>query len=245
MAQYSIVWNAPLVGNAADVSLGQVLVRNNTSYLAATTANRGTLRCSGVALSPGSTDAPYCDMQTQGPISPNVTGLAAGDAGPLRVSSTGYLERITSANFTDTDEIVGYVEADGYAHVFFGGVTSAAFQSAPIPVVPARVACVNSSATIAYSYTMPENTSEDVFVTFLGRNTSNGDTFSVDARARFERRTGSANAVGSLSNSTAISSAGASGWTYNINASSTTIRVFVTAASGVNWTTVVQRVQVA
>lgn len=120
---YTISLTANQVG-ASSVSPGQCLVIDPTGtfYQLANSTNRGTRKSSGISL--GTAPAYGATlMQTVGDCPTSVTGLAAGTASPLRVSTAGVLERIASPSASD--DVVGYCETDGTAHLFFGGIVAA------------------------------------------------------------------------------------------------------------------------
>lgn len=119
---YTISLTANQVG-ASSVSPGQCLVLDPTGtfYQLSNSTNRGTRKSSGISL--GTAPAYGATlMQTVGDCPTSVTGLAAGTASPLRVSTTGVLERVASPSASD--DVVGYCETDGTAHLFFGGIPS-------------------------------------------------------------------------------------------------------------------------
>lgn len=126
MALLAINWTAPLSSLAGTVTIGQCLVDDGGSsapsgrYVVSTTANRGTKRSSGIAITTGDASNSVA-MFVKGELAPAYTGLAAGVASPLRVSSSGALERVTTP--TSSDDVVGYCEANGLAHLDFGPLT--------------------------------------------------------------------------------------------------------------------------
>jgi hypothetical protein len=116
---YSIIWSAQSL-SAAQRSVGDCVVYSGSAFVLATTANRGGKRSTGIVVTAG-TDA--VEIQTIGRLTALQTGLAAGTAAPLRVSATGFLERVATP--TNGDDLVGYCETDGSAHVWFGGIYDA------------------------------------------------------------------------------------------------------------------------
>lgn len=126
------------VGSGA-ASRGKCLVLDSaeTSYITSTLAGRGTKKSSGISLG----DAPINSavlMQTVGDCAADVTGLAAGAAGLLRVGDTGLLERIVTP--AATDDVVGYVETNGTAHLFFGGaLTPMQLYGSPLTLFASQV----------------------------------------------------------------------------------------------------------
>jgi len=123
---YSIVFSAQLVGTTV-VSVGQVLIPSASvagQYVVSTSANRGTRRSEGIALTDWSsaTSPGSVQMQQSGTIEAAISGLAAGSASWVRCSTTGVIERCTPSG---SDDIIGYAEADGRVHLIFGVLTAA------------------------------------------------------------------------------------------------------------------------
>jgi len=120
----SHVYSAP-VASATAVVIGDALVPNaqRTSYLVATTANRGTARSEGVALEASlSGIASAVEIQQSGTVDALITGLGAGAATWVRVSALGRLERAPAP--VAGDDIIGTCEADGRLHLFPGALTA-------------------------------------------------------------------------------------------------------------------------
>lgn len=115
---YSIVFSAQLVGSST-VSVGDVLIPSAGSpslYVVATAANRGTRRAEGVALSAyGGTGSGSVQIQQTGTIDASISGLGAGTASWVRVSTTGRLERVATPS--GGDDLMGKCEADGRMHL--------------------------------------------------------------------------------------------------------------------------------
>ena len=126
--QYSIVFSAPVAGTATAGSVGDVLIPDATSglYVKATTANRGTRRSTGLALSAYATGG-VTDIQQVGQVDAVTAGLGTGAASWVRVSTAGTLERATVSG---ADDVVGWVETDGTLHACFGFLTAAIVNAA-------------------------------------------------------------------------------------------------------------------
>lgn len=121
--QYSILFSAPVSGTGpSSGSVGDVLLPDSATglYVKATTANRGTRRSTGMALSPY-TAGGVVDVQQFGQVDSTTAGLGAGTASWVRVSTTGVLER---ASVSGSDDVVGYVDTDGTFHACFGFLTA-------------------------------------------------------------------------------------------------------------------------
>jgi hypothetical protein len=115
---FSILFSAKVDGAASAGSAGDVLIPDSTSgeYVKATTANRGTRRSTGIALASYIADGTV-EIQQMGQVSSTISGLGAGTASWVRVSSTGTLERCTPSS---GDDVVGRCETDGTFHAVFG-----------------------------------------------------------------------------------------------------------------------------
>jgi hypothetical protein len=105
------------------ITAGQCVVLDASGdyYNVSTTAARATAvrRSTGIAVTSCSGDAQDrgFEVQVVGEIDASITGLAAGTASLIRVSSTGVLERV--ASYSSSDDVVGFCDADGTAHVCF------------------------------------------------------------------------------------------------------------------------------
>lgn len=132
--QYSVVFSAPVAGTVTAGSVGDVLIPDATSglYVKATTANRGTRRSTGIALSAYATGG-VTDIQQYGQVDTVTAGLGAGSASWVRVSATGSLER---AAVSGSDDVVGWVETDGTFHAVFGFLTAAIVNGSGGATVP-------------------------------------------------------------------------------------------------------------
>lgn len=118
MAQYSVNWSARVSSAAGTISAGYCVVDTGSGYVVATSANRTTYgKADGIAVTAGDSSNPIAFIEF-GPVAETYTSLGAGVAGPVRVSSTGVLERVATPS--SGDEVVGYCETDGRAHVAFG-----------------------------------------------------------------------------------------------------------------------------
>jgi hypothetical protein len=98
-----------------------VLDSAGTYYAHSTTAARSAAgrRTSGIAISSCTGDAQSraFELQTVGEVPNSITGLGTGTASLIRVSSTGILERV--ATYSSSDDVCGYCDTDGTAHVCF------------------------------------------------------------------------------------------------------------------------------
>jgi post-segregation antitoxin (ccd killing protein) len=123
--EYSIVYSARLAA-ASSIAVGDVLILesgNDDQYVKATTANRGSRRSHGLALTAwASSTVGAVQMQQTGYASASVTGLTAGSASWVRCSSTGRLERFTPSTAGASD-VVGYADALGGVALSFGFLT--------------------------------------------------------------------------------------------------------------------------
>lgn len=121
---YSIVFSAQLVGSST-MSVGNIMIPSSdepTRYVLSSTANRGSRRSEGVALTAyGGSSRGSVQMQQAGTIDATISGLAAGSASWVRCSATGTIERCTPSG---SDDIIGYAEADGRVHLMFGVLTA-------------------------------------------------------------------------------------------------------------------------
>lgn len=117
---YSIVFSAQLASTADSVAVGTAVIRSGTSYVVATSANRGSAKSEGIALTAADSNTPGFEILSVGTVDATTAGLAAGSASWVRVSSTGTLERCTPSG---SDDICGYCEADGTFHALFGILT--------------------------------------------------------------------------------------------------------------------------
>lgn len=118
MAQYSVNWSARVSSAAGTISAGYCVVDTGSGYVVATSANRTTYgKADGIAVTAGDSSNPIAFIEF-GPVAETYTSLGTGVAGPVRVSSTGVLERVATPD--SSDEVVGYCETDGRAHVAFG-----------------------------------------------------------------------------------------------------------------------------
>lgn len=117
-AQYSVNWEGPVSSAAATISAGYCVCPTSSGFVVATSANRTTYgRPSGIAMTAGDAANPIQVVHV-GPLTASQTGLGAGTASPIRVSSTGTLERVATPS--SSDDVVGYCFTDGSAHVSFG-----------------------------------------------------------------------------------------------------------------------------
>ncbi len=114
-------WTAYLSESYGTVAAGRVLCLNEdgSRYVISTTANRAlqTLGSVGVAITAGDSRNRAVELQFCGMVPNSITGLDEGAAGPVRVSTTGTLERIADPD--SSDEIVGKCDTAGNALVNF------------------------------------------------------------------------------------------------------------------------------
>lgn len=121
-AQHS-VWTAFLSPTTDTVAVGYVMIpdADGDYYVIATSAARTaasrTTCCAGITLTAGDSNNRAVELQTVGPCPPEITGLGAGLAGDIIVSSTGTLER--SASPAEDDVVCGKCDADGWAYLNF------------------------------------------------------------------------------------------------------------------------------
>ena len=116
MSNYSIVWDAILSATSGTVIVGDVLVKEESGsaltgyFVKSTTANRGTRRSTGIAVTPGDVTNPAVNIQVDGEVPASVTGLGAGLASWVRVSSAGRCERCTPGS---GDDLIGKCDVYG------------------------------------------------------------------------------------------------------------------------------------
>lgn len=119
---YSIVFSAQVNGATGPLAVGDVVLPSASDpavYVLASAANRGTRRSEAVVLTPyGGTGIGSIELQQTATLDASISGLGAGTASLVRVSTTGRLERVSSAGLTD--DVCGLAEADGRVHLFFG-----------------------------------------------------------------------------------------------------------------------------
>ncbi len=119
--QNHTVWTFYLSATAGIVPVGKVLCLNADAsrYVISTAANRAlqTLGSVCVVLTAGDEDNLAVEGQFCGMVPNSVTHLGEGDAVPIRVSTTGDLERVASP--TVDDEVVGHCDELGNALVMF------------------------------------------------------------------------------------------------------------------------------
>jgi hypothetical protein len=139
-AQHS-VWTAFLSPTTDEVAVGYVMIpdADGDYYVVATSAARTaasrTTCASGITLTAGDATNRAVEIQTVGPCPPEITGLGAGSAGPIIVSTTGTLER--KASPVDGDVVAGKCDADGWAYLnFAGGEAGADGDAATVTASP-------------------------------------------------------------------------------------------------------------
>ena len=120
---YSTVWTGFLSPTTGTVAVGKIMCldADGDYYVVATSAARTsavrTTACAGITLTAGDSTNRAVEIQTVGPCPPSVTGLGAGTAGPVIVSSTGTLERKATPGVSDI--LCGFCDADGWAYLNF------------------------------------------------------------------------------------------------------------------------------
>lgn len=113
-------WDVPY-GTEDLVAVGNVMIptEDGTSWLVATSGNRGTRRCEAIAMTAfAGSGSGTVELQSVGTIDASISGLGAGDASWVRCSSTGLPERVASPS--GSDDIIGFCETDGRLHLLFG-----------------------------------------------------------------------------------------------------------------------------
>lgn len=101
-----------LSGATGPVAAGYALVSNGTRYVVATAANRASHgRSEGVAITAGDDDDTAVEIQSAGVVPNSITGLGAGTATWVIVSSTGALER--DATPDSGEDVIGKCNARG------------------------------------------------------------------------------------------------------------------------------------
>lgn len=123
----SFNYSATVAASVTSGLKGQILIPSTLPqdagrFVVATTANRGTRRSTCIALENFGAMSTV-RVQQVGEIPADVSGLATGAASWVRVSSTGYLERVTTP--ATGDDVVGRAEADGTVRLLFGVLTDA------------------------------------------------------------------------------------------------------------------------
>jgi len=122
---HSIIFWAVPYGTNAVINPGDVMIPDATAttQLVATTANRGTRRSEGVALTAfGGIGTGTVEIQSTSTIDASISGLGAGSASWVRCSATGRPERFTPSP-GGTGDIIGRCEADGRLHLIMGCLT--------------------------------------------------------------------------------------------------------------------------
>jgi hypothetical protein len=123
---YSVACFAVMSGASPSVAVGSCVLPDSTAttFIVATSANRGSKRSAGIVLAVttqgGSTNT--VEYATVGTVSADISGLAVGTASWVRVSTAGVLERCTPSG---ADDVVGWCETDGSCHLLFGLFTAA------------------------------------------------------------------------------------------------------------------------
>ncbi len=205
---YSIVYSATVSGTTGAVNVGSVMIpsaSSPTTYVVATTANRGTRRSEGVALTAyGASGTGAVEIQQSGTIDATTSGLAAGAASWVRCSTTGTIERCTPA---PGDDIIGYAEVDGRVHLCFGFLTSSITSgggggSTPTGTGFRHVTGGVEDAAAALVVNADVNASAAIAVTKLATGSNNGEVL---------MRTAGANAFGLVANANVDAAAAIAG----------------------------------
>lgn len=125
--------SAQVDSTSGAVAIGNMLVPVGGLYVVATTANRALGgRAHGIALSAwGSTIPGAVRIQHVGVVDAAVTGLGAGTASWVRVSTTGLCERCVPSG---SDDIIGYCWTDGTLLMLCGQWTAAIVNGAALPI---------------------------------------------------------------------------------------------------------------
>lgn len=123
--QNHTVWTALLDDTSGTIARGRVLVLNadGDRYLPSTSANRTAVnrRSAGISLTAADGETVRAvEFQFVGIVDASISLLGAGEAWPLRVSTTGYLERVETPSVLD--DVVGRCDEDGTAYVNFSTV---------------------------------------------------------------------------------------------------------------------------
>lgn len=120
--------SATLSGTAGPIAIGDVVVPSPLGYVKATDVNRTAGgRAHGVSLSAWASTTPgSVRVQNVGVVDAAITGLGAGAASWVRVSTAGRLERAAVAT---TDDVVGWCHTDGTLFATFGVLTAAIVNS--------------------------------------------------------------------------------------------------------------------
>lgn len=128
---YSIIYSAVLSTTASDGLKGDVLIPSTVDgrYVKATTANRGSRRATGIALSDYASGG-VVDIQQTGQVATDVTGFTAAASSWVRTSMLGRLEKVTPSA---GDDLLGKTDTDGRLFLSSGIWDSS--NSAPPPFV--------------------------------------------------------------------------------------------------------------
>lgn len=117
-----VFWDVPY-GTSTLISVGDVVIPTTTNdgWLVSTTANRGSRRSEGIALTAfGGTGTGTIEIQQVGTLDASYfPELGAGSESWVRTTSTGRLERF-SPSVGGTSDVVGRVFASGRVALMFG-----------------------------------------------------------------------------------------------------------------------------
>ncbi len=151
LPDYSINWSAVLASGTT-CAVGDVLIINSsdgTSYVVATSANRGTRGSECVALSAFSgSGIGSVRVSQNGMIPASISGLSAGAKALVKCSTTGRIERVVGSP-TTSDDLIGMAEADGRVHLHFGYGVSSISAAAGVPGGSNKQLQYNSSGVFA------------------------------------------------------------------------------------------------
>jgi hypothetical protein len=128
-ANYIVRHNRILASIAGNYAAGTCLVQTTAGdFVISTSANRATYnrKSDSIMLTAGDgTRRQAVDVQFCGDIPPAISGVGAGTQDQwVRVSATGFLERVTSPG--GSDDVIGKADADGTVRCLFGGLVSTA-----------------------------------------------------------------------------------------------------------------------
>lgn len=119
MATHATVWTGILSNAATSLTAGYAVVKNGSVFLPATSANRTSYgRSVGIAITSADTSNPAFEYQVAGVVDASLTGLGAGTATWVIVSSTGTLERDDTPD--SGEDVVGKCNTAGDLYVHPG-----------------------------------------------------------------------------------------------------------------------------
>lgn len=127
LPDYSINYFVPLSASSS-AAIGQLMLPDAATgafYVVATSDNRGTRRCEGIAISnwSGATgNVGTIRILQSGVAAPSISGLGAGSASWVRCSTTGVPERF-APSLGGSSDVIGWCETDGRLHLMCGVFT--------------------------------------------------------------------------------------------------------------------------